>query len=90
MRALQAALIPLIVAAGFVQSAAQAPASGTERVLRWRQDLDYFADQFPSHHLDFNELYQQPAFSDEVAAIKADVPRLTDAEITLRLMRSIA
>jgi hypothetical protein len=61
-----------------------------EREARWRQDLQFFADEFPRRQADFASLYPQPAFDRDLAALRRDISRLTDADITLRLMRLVA
>jgi len=75
-----------------VISFAQTPVAtaSVDRETRWRQDLKFFADEFPARHKDFDKLYPQPAFNNELAAIQADISKLDDAEITLRLMRLVA
>src|ERR1043166_8806943 len=62
----------------------------SEREAHWNQDLAIFASEFPSHQVDFAKLYSREVFNSEVAGLKADIGKLTDAEITLRLMRLVA
>ena len=69
---------------------AQEPAPPAGRGARWREDLKLFADEFPRRHVDFAKLYPRSAFDQELARLHADVPKLSDAEITLRLMRLVA
>jgi hypothetical protein len=69
---------------------AQQPTGQLSREQRWQQDLEQFAAEFPRRHKDFRRLYSQPAFNDAVAKIRTDLPRLTDAEITLQLMKLVA
>src|SRR5262249_10168266 len=71
-------------------SQAQEPAAQASREERWRQDLKFFADEFPRRHVDFARLYHQPAFDRELAELQAGVLKLSDAEITMRLMRLVA
>ncbi len=83
----------LIVAVLLVTSAtlyAQQLPGPLNREQQWQQDLAYFAAEFPHRHKDFTRLYPQPAFDDEVAKIKTDLTRLTDAEVTLRIMKLVA
>jgi len=44
----------------------------------------------PCHQVDFARLYPQPAFSNEIHAIEASIPTLTDSQIALRLARLVA
>jgi len=69
-----------------------APAAETEtdRVAAWQEDLSFFAAHFASGHIDFSKLYNQTQFNNEIAALRADAARLSDAEITLRLMKLVA
>src|SRR5437867_1365407 len=84
-----AALIGLCV---FTLGQAQSPTASppADRETSWRQDLKFFADEFAAHHADFAKLYPQPGFNNELAAMQADIPKLTDTEIVLRLMRLVA
>lgn len=65
-------------------------ASPADREQRWREDLKYFAAEFPARHIDFKKLYSQPNFDNEIAALEQEIPTLSDSKITLRLMRLVA
>ena len=71
---------------------AQSPTAlpAADREERWRQDLKYFATEFPARHIDFARLYPQPMFDNEIAALQKEIPDLSDSRITLRLMRLVA
>src|SRR5262245_9602487 len=69
---------------------AQQPAPPAGREARWSEDLKFFADEFPRRHVDFAKLYPRSGFDQELARLHAAVPKLSDAEITLRLMRLVA
>jgi hypothetical protein len=71
---------------------AQEPAASqaADREARWRQDLKFFADEFPRRHLDFDKLYPRPGFDAELSQLQGDIPKLSDADIALRLMRLVA
>ena len=56
----------------------------------WQQDLDYFETNLPQKHVAFYKLMPKQKFEKEMADIKRSVPQLSDAEITLRLMRLTA
>lgn len=60
------------------------------RELHWREDLEFFAQQFPSVQVDFNKLYRPEKFRYEIADLEQDIPQLADSEIVLRLMRLVA
>src|SRR5581483_2396895 len=78
----------LVCAVALTVSAAQTPQVSRED--QWKQDLNYFADEFPAKHIDFAKLYPQPAFNNELSALRSDITKLTDNEIVLRLMRLVA
>lgn len=69
-------------------SPAAAPAS--DRVRQWQEDLQLFASRFPADHIDFAKLYDRTTFDTEIAVLKAGIDQLSDAEITLRLMKLVA
>jgi hypothetical protein len=60
------------------------------RELHWREDLEFFAQQFPSVQVDFDKLYRPEEFRHEIADLEQDIPQLADSEIVLRLMRLVA
>ena len=60
------------------------------RELHWREDLEFFAQQFPSVQVDFDKLYQPEKFRHEIADLEQDIPQLADSEIVLQLMRLVA
>ncbi|HYM01098.1 MAG TPA: hypothetical protein VEZ90_19220 [Blastocatellia bacterium] len=71
---------------------AQSPSSppASDREERWRQDLKFFAAEFPTRHIDFAKLYPQAKFDGEIEALQTDIAKLPDTEIVLRLMRLVA
>ena len=71
------------------QVAGQAP-NPPSRAAQWEEDLQLFAKQFPASHIDFAKLYVPAAFDGELAALRANIASLTDAQITLRLMKLVA
>lgn len=72
------------------QAQSPTPSPTPDREARWRQDLKFFADELAAHQADFAKLYPQPGFNRELEAMQAEIPKLTDAEIVLRLMRLVA
>ena len=96
----------LIVSCGLVLSSASQvkrtdeEASAEKRSERWRHDLESLRAAVEKHGLrfasgfasrgqkDFSEVY--PHFEDELLAIEQSVPKLSDAEVLLRLMRLIS
>jgi hypothetical protein len=67
-------------------SLAGAPVENRE--ADWQRDLTFFEDGFASHQKDFKKLY--PGFHQEVASIQADIGKLSDTEIVLRVMKLVA
>src|SRR5262249_58124365 len=61
-----------------------------DRESRWHQDLKFFAAEFANHQADFDKLYPQPGFNSDLARLQADIPKLDDAERTLRLIQLVA
>jgi hypothetical protein len=57
---------------------------------RWQEDLSVLVKEISSNQKDFNRLYPKDQFEGEVAAINQAIPRLSDSEIILRLMRLVA
>jgi hypothetical protein len=66
------------------------PQTTSGRDTQWRQDVRFFAEQFSRRQTDFDKLYPSPAFREEIARIQEGIPRATDAEIVMRLMRLVA
>ena len=93
-RLYQALFVGLAVISLFTlqPTSAQSPTAlpQADREARWREDLKFFADEFASHQMDFSKLYPPTAFKSELAEIAANLSKLTDVEITLRLMRLVA
>jgi len=85
-------------------AAASLNAQTSDREAQWRQDLQFFADHMgaPGHSVDlkygiitrgqkdFAKLYPPASFNATLASLRDDLPRLSDDEITLRLMRLVA
>lgn len=67
-----------------------AQSSSADRDQRWRDDLKYFATEFPARHIHFKKLYSQPNFDNEIATLEKEIPTLSDSKIALRLMRLVA
>jgi hypothetical protein len=81
------AVVFLVLAAAF---SCRAAGPATDRATQWEEDLQLFAKQFPASHIDFAKLYAPAAFDGEIATLRANIASLTDAEITLRLMKLVA
>lgn len=60
------------------------------RQNRWKEDLDYFGRELPARHIQFEKIIPANKFEREVREIQRATPRLSDAEIILRLMRLTA
>jgi len=72
------------------EAATPAANNPTTRPGRWKEDLDNFATELPVRQKDFFTLLPQDKFEREVAELKRQAPRLSDAEIVLQLMRIVA
>lgn len=80
------------------------PWSPAEREMRWQQDLKYFADKFSTGgyavdfqrgistrgQKDFAKLYPKTSFDAALESLRADISRVSDAEMVLGLMRIVA
>lgn len=81
---------------------AQTPVSAAEREAHWNEDLRFFADSLSASgttvdlqrgissrgQKDFAKLY--PKFKSQMESLQADVPKLSDSEVVLRLMQIVA
>src|ERR1044071_3098068 len=71
------------------QAPARPPVHGTGEI-RWREDLEFFDQRFPSVQVDSDKLYPPAEFHEDMADLERDVPSLSDSEVILRLMRIVA
>jgi hypothetical protein len=62
----------------------------SSRENRWREDLEYFARELPARHVQFSQIVSPKKFQRDVDRLRASVPRLSDTEIVLELMRQVA
>jgi hypothetical protein len=72
---------------------AQDQTTPAEREAHWREDLKFFAAGLgASGHgqIDFAKLYPKTKFDAAVEALEADIPKVSDAEMVLGLMRLMA
>src|SRR6185437_6562610 len=60
------------------------------RSQRWQDDLDFFAREFPVEQVDLAKLFPPEKFHQDIADLERDVPKLTDPEVALRLMKLVA
>jgi hypothetical protein len=84
--------------------AAQPTPSPPEREIRWRQDIQFLVDGLrgightvdlrrtaaTQGQIDFAKLYPPGPFNSALGSLNADIPRTSDAEIVLQLMRLMA
>ena len=56
----------------------------------WRADLRYLAAELPRRHVDAFHTITRERFADEVARLDAAIPRLTNDESVVGLMRTVA
>jgi hypothetical protein len=91
----------LAIAACAVLGQAPSPEPAAQRTAHWREDLRVLSAAFSAKgtvdlqqgittrgQKDFEKLY--PRFRADIEALDADIPRLTDGEIVLRLMKNVA
>lgn len=60
------------------------------RGQRWEDDLGFFAREFPVEQVDFPKLFPPEKFHQDIADLERDVPKLSDPEVALRLMKLVA
>jgi hypothetical protein len=83
----KAVLTAALLAAALATNALQ---ETTPREERWREDLEFFARQFPAVETDFDKLFPPEGFRQDVGALEHDLAQLPDSEVVLRLMRVVA
>ena len=71
-------------------TAAPAASDAAGRNARWRADLRNFATNLPARQLDFFKLIPKEKFEQEMTDLYANIPQLSDAEISLQLTRVAA
>lgn len=59
-------------------------------VAEWQDDLEYLKTKLPQKQIDFYKLMPKEKFEREISDINQSVPRLSDSQITLRLIRLMA
>ena len=67
-----------------------APNPAGTRDDRWRQDLAYLASELPRLHANAFHATPRAVFEDAVAHLDATIPILSDAQLTVELMRIVA
>jgi hypothetical protein len=72
------------------QEAPAKPAVFGTHEIRWREDLEFFDQRFPSLQVDSDKLYPPAEFHKDMADLERDAPSLSDSEVILRLMRIVA
>jgi hypothetical protein len=65
------------------------PAAAT-RDRRWQEDLNFFETNLPQKHIAFYQLLPRGTFEAELADLSNSVPRLSDQQIMLHLVRLMA
>src|SRR5579863_421700 len=58
------------------------------REAGWLEDLKFLETEFGGHQKDFGKLY--PRFHDEMTGLRGEVGKLTDEQITMRVMKMVA
>jgi hypothetical protein len=80
----------VMVCAACQLAAAPATNGPATRVARWQEDLDCFTKELPVRQKDLFKLIPKEEFDGKVAELRGEVPKLSDAEIVLQLMRILA
>ena len=57
------------------------------RTEGWRHDVSFLAEEIKRMHYDPFRKVSQAQFDHEVRRLRDDVPRLTDDQVTVRIMR---
>ena len=74
----------LLFLSGLLPALAQSTAPHPS-AQQWREDLDYLAQEMPRQHKSLFHTMTQAQFEQAVQALDADIPRLNDDEIVVRL-----
>lgn len=80
----------LLPAALVVLTAALAARTPQPRDDAWREDIAFFTREFAARQVDFEKLYPHDRFDAEINRLTRAIPRTTDAELALGLMRLVA
>jgi len=56
----------------------------------WREDLRYLASELPRRHVNAFHTVSRDVFANEVAKLDAAIPRLSNDEVVVALMRTVA
>jgi len=80
------ALVPLASTAALAATSTQM-GDAADRTARWRADLNVFATELPRRHANAYHALSAAKFRQMVDALDRRLPQLTDAEITVELMR---
>ena len=83
-----ATAILLVLASGALFAGQVTPSTG--RDVAWLEDLDIFTREFAARQLDFAKLYPRAQFDAAIDEIRRDLPRTSDADVVLSLMRVVA
>jgi len=82
------AVAATVLCAVFAVAAQTAPAPSREE--KWREDLKYLAGELPKRHKNLFFKITRERFEGEIARIVESVPKLSDSEIELALLRLTA
>jgi hypothetical protein len=74
----------------FIELTGLNPPPGLSRDEQWRYDLDFFARRMKQMHWDLYAKISEGEFLNEIERLKADVPKLKDHQVALRLKRIVA
>lgn len=94
LHALCAVILTIIGLTGMSTDAHAIPlrqdSDSASRNARWIEDVQYLAEQLPARHVDPFFSITREAFESSVAALVADIPTLTDAQVVVRISEIVA
>ncbi len=58
-----------------------------DKVTRWQEDVDYYANELIEGHIDPFHTLSESSFNEEILRIKSSIPHRTENELLVELMR---
>lgn len=58
-----------------------------DKVTRWQEDVDYYAEKLIEGHIDLFHTLSESSFNEEILRIKSSIPHRTENELLVELMR---
>ena len=81
MSLLRRRLTAILVVSSLLAVAQAPPQSARDQA--WREDVAFFAREFPARQLDFAKLFPRERFDREIDAITRSIPNATDSDLVL-------